>query len=129
MASNAAFTVNDGTNDHVFSPTGIKDGRIATYANQAESMISGRETAVLSQKADSKTVREVVLTTRIPRVVEETINGVTRRKVDNFGSMSSKLLVPVDWTDEEVEVLRKTHAGSLAVTPYTKAADEAEFVW
>jgi predicted TIM-barrel enzyme len=43
--------------------------------------------------------------------------------------MSTKLLVPVDWTDEEVEVLRKTHAGSLAVTPYTKAADEAEFVW
>lgn len=128
MAQNASFTVSDGTNNHVFSPTGIKDGRIATYANMAEVLISGRETMVLSQK-DGKTVREIVLTTRVPTVVEETVNGVTRRKVDSFGSMSSRALVPVDWSSDQVEVLRKIHAAALASAPYVDAAEDAVFVW
>lgn len=128
MASNAPFTVVDGnTVDHVFSPSGINDNR-ASYQNLAEVMLSGRETVQIAHK-DGKTVRENTLAIRMPKVVETTIEGVTRRAVENFGSSSVKLLVPPEWTSEECETLRTTTAAAVLAAPFEKMVDFGEFVW
>lgn len=128
MASNAQFTVVDGnTTDHIFSPTGI-DGGVASYQNLAEVMASGRETVRFSKK-DGKTVEEHMITLRMPKVVETTIEGVTRRAVEDFGTVSVKLLIPPSWTSEERETLRTVGAGLMAVTAIQKMVDLGEFVW
>lgn len=127
MAQNASFTINDGTTDHVFAPSGI-EGSKASYQNKAEDYIPGRETAVLSHRT-GKTVREVTMTIRIPKVVTETLNGVDVAKVASFGSMSIKALVPLDWTPTETGVLLSIAAGVPSVAAYTAAATEDEWVW
>jgi len=128
MASNAAFTVVDGnTTDHVYSPSGI-DGGVASYQNLGEVMTSGRETVRFSRK-DGKTVEEHTINLRVPYVVETTIEGVTRRAVENFGSCQVKFLVPPSWTSEQRETIRTVTAGLLAATPIQKMVDLGEFVW
>lgn len=128
MASNAPFTVTDSnTIAHVYSPSGINDNR-ASYQNLAESMLSGRETVQIAHK-DGKTVRENTLMVRMPKVVETTIDGVTRRTVENFGSGSVKLLVPPEWTSEECETLRSVVAAAVLSAPFVAMNDLGEFVW
>lgn len=128
MAQNAPITVSDGTVNHVFSPTGIKEGRIATYANMVESMIAGRETLVISHK-DGSTIREVVLTTRVPKVVTETVDGVARKKVENFGSVSTKYLIPPTWEPEDIAKLRVIHAATQGATTVVDLTEDNAFVW
>lgn len=128
MAQNAPFTVVDGnTTDHVYSPVGI-DGGVASYQNLVESMASGRETVRFSSK-DGKTVGEVTIGLRIPKVVETTIDGVTRRVVEDFGTVNMKFLVPPSWTSEERETIRTVAAGLLASLPIQKLVDLGENVW
>lgn len=128
MASNAPFTVVDeNTTDHVYSPTGI-DGGVASFQNLAEAVPSGRETVRFSHK-DGKTVEEHVINLRIPKVVETTIEGVTRRVVENFGSVQTKVLVPPTWTSEERETMRSVASGLLVALPIQKMIDTNEFVW
>lgn len=128
MASNAAFTVVDSaTDNHVFSPSGI-DGTVASYQNLAEVMHSGRETVRVSYK-DGKTVREILVSSRMPHVVETTVNGVTRRTVEDFGTGTTKFLVPPSWTPTMIAKLRSTHAALLAAAVVQALADNGEFVW
>lgn len=127
MASNASFTINDGTDDHVFSPAGI-DGNTATYQNKAESFIPGRETAVLKRRSGNA-VREVTQTIRVPKVVTETINGVDMPKVASFGTVQYKVLVPKDWTPTEIALLNAIGQGSVSTAAFVAAAEEDEWVW
>jgi hypothetical protein len=128
MAQNAAFTiVDDNSDDHVFSPMGI-DGGVASYQNLAETITNGRETLRMSKK-DGKSVREIVVGLRIPFVVETTIDGVTRRAVENFGTGSARFTVPPSWTSEQCETLRSALAGALAAVPVKALVDNDEFVW
>lgn len=128
MASNAPYTItDDDATDHVFDPVGIEGG-VASYANFAESMGSGRETVRFSHK-DGKTVEEHSIVLRMPYVVETTIEGVTRRVVENFGSAQVKFLIPPTWTEDQRQDLRSVAAGLLAATPIVKMVERGEFVW
>lgn len=128
MANNSTITVNDGTADTVLTPAGITEGRIARYQDNVEVLIAGRKTAVLSHK-NGKTVREGVMTTRVPNVVSTTIDGVTSRKVVNFGSVSTKVLVPHDWSPEDTQKMLDEHADAVADAKFVAVAKNNEFVW
>jgi hypothetical protein len=128
MAANAPFTVADGVpEDHVFSPVGL-DGGVASYQNLDEDMPSGRETVRFSKK-DGKTVEEHVITLRMPKVVETTVDGVTRKVVENFGAGSAKLLIPPSWTPTERAALRTVLSGLTLAAPVQKLVDLGEGVW
>lgn len=129
MAANAAFTINDGTDDHVYSPSGIVDNT-ASFQDKSVAYIPGRETAVLKRREPEKgPVREVTMSVRIPKVVTETINGVDVPRVASFGTGIAKMLVPKDWTPTEIGVLRAVLAGLPSAAPFVAAADENEWVW
>lgn len=127
MAQNASFTINDGTNDHVFAASGL-DGNVATYQNKAEDYIPGRETAKLVRR-HGKTVREVSVNVRMPKVVTETLNGVDVKTVQSFGQGTLKMIVPPDWTPAETAVLRTVIGGAHTVAAFQAAVDEDEWLW
>jgi hypothetical protein len=91
-------------------------------------MPSGRETVRFSKK-DGKTVEEHMVTLRRPKVVSTTVDGVTRSVVEDFGTVSIKLLVPPSWTPGERASLRLTAGGLLSVSPIEKLVDLGEGVW
>jgi hypothetical protein len=128
MAANAPFTVvDDNAANHVFSPMGI-DGGVASYQNLAEVITNGRETVRLAKK-DGKSVREITIGLRMPNVVETTIDGVTRRVVEDFATGTTRFTVPPSWTSEQCETLRSAMAGTLAAAPVKACVDTDEFVW
>lgn len=129
MADNAPIVLSDGTNDHTMSPAGISgEGNRALYQNLAEDSVEARETLQFARKS-GKVVREVSVTLRDPFAVVETVNGVDRTVVENFGSGSCRLLIPVSWTPAQTLVLRKLLAAALLSAPVAKCADDDEFVW
>jgi hypothetical protein len=127
MADNASFTINDGTLDHTFVPSGV-DGSTVSHQNKARDYIPGRETSVMRSK-QGKTLREVSMTIRIPKVITETINGLDVSRVHSFGSITVKVVVPVDWAPSETEVLLALGAGVPAVPAFAAMAAENEGTW
>lgn len=131
MADNAIISANDGQStpvSHSFSPIKILDGSVAQYDNRAESFQLGRETLQLRCKS-SKTIRTTGIDLRMPRVVEETVNGVAVKRVVDFGSFRGEVLVPLTWTPAQAKNLRVLGANLLLHAVLAAMADDGEFVW
>lgn len=130
MASNATITVNDGASSpvaHAFDPVRI-DGDVASYQNKVADSVSGRETLALRLSA-SKNVRTSKVDLRVPKVVEETINGVTTYKVMGFATAKADILIPLDWTAAEAKNARIMLSNLLAHATVGLMVDEHEFTW
>lgn len=102
MANNAIIAVDDGETtpvSHSFSPKGIY-GDIAKYQNLATAFLEGREALSLTLKDGSKVQRaETVL--HLPRVLDETINGVTVSRVADFATVRITGLFPPSWEEQD----------------------------
>lgn len=130
MASNATITVADGAVspvDHDFDPVRI-EGDVASYQNKVASTVSGRETLSLRLGA-SKAVRTTRVDLRIPKVVEETINGVTVYTAKGFATAKAEILIPLDWSAAEAKNARILLSNTLAHATVGLMVDEHEFVW
>jgi hypothetical protein len=90
--------------------------------------VTGRETLAL-KLGSSKTVRTTRVDLRIPKIVEETINGVTVYTAKGFATAKADILIPLDWSASEAKNARVLLANLLAHTTIGLMVDEAEFVW
>lgn len=130
MAANAPIVINDGQSTpvaHTFS--GIKiDGNVALYDNRAEVFSAGRETLALRMKSNDR-IRTTTATLKVPRVVEETINGVTVKKVADYMTIKVELLTPTTWASDDVQDGRVMTSNLLIHAVPAAMADDGEFVW
>jgi hypothetical protein len=87
-----------------------------------------RDTLQVSRKA-GKAVREASLTLKQPNAVTETVNGVDKVVVLDFGTGSTRFLIPYSWTPTQVNVLVAMHANALLSSIFGDIAEKDEFVW
>jgi hypothetical protein len=130
MPENGTIVVEDGKStpeDHTFSPVSVK-GDIASYANFDESFVDGRETLRLAQAMKAR-LREVILTTIVPRVLSESINGVTVDRVADFATFKTTCLLPKTWDEADIKDVRVMHANALNDAIVLAAVDRGEGVW
>lgn len=130
MASNAPIAVQDGQSTpvtHTFS--GIKiAGDVAYYDNRAEQVSNARETLELKMNVGPK-VRTVKVQLRVPRAVDETVNGVTVKTVKDFATLKCDLLVPLAWSVAAAKDARVLMKNLLAHAVIEAMSDTGEFVW
>jgi hypothetical protein len=130
MADNAIIAVNDGESTpvtHSFSPKGIY-GEIAKYQNLATSFLEGRETLTVSLKDGGKVQRgETVL--HLPRVLDETVNGVTVSRVADFATIRITGLFPPTWEEQDRKNGRVMASNLLLNAIVAAAFDNGEFVY
>lgn len=130
MAANATITLADGKStpeNHAFDPVRIQ-GDVAMYANFSESYSDGRETLQFSLGGRSG-LRKVSVKTHFPRVVDETVNGVTvSRKVDWIDIITT-VFVPSTWDKDDITDARVIHSNALQNALVLDAVDEGKFVW
>jgi hypothetical protein len=103
-------------------------GDVASYQNKVADTVTGRETLAL-KLGSSKTVRTTRVDLRIPKVVEETINGVTVYTAKGFATAKADILIPLDWSAAEAKNARVLLANLLSHATIGLMVDEAEFVW
>lgn len=130
MADNATITVNDGASTpvaHAFSPTRIV-GDVASYQNKVADAVVGRESLAV-RLSSSKAVRTTKIDLRVPRLVEETINGVATYRVNGFLTAKADVIVPLDFTADEAKNGRIMLSNLLAHATIGLMVDENEFVW
>lgn len=130
MAANAIITLPDGEAtpvDHDFSPIGIF-GEIAKYQNLASTYAAGRETVQFSMK-ETSSLRKVVATMAVPRVLDETINGVTVSRVADFMQVKLEFLVPRTWAESDIKNGRMMANALTDATAISNAVDIGEYVW
>lgn len=131
MAANAAMTILGGETptpvSHVFSP--IKaDNKSAYWSNFTASSVIGRESIVLTQTSERK-VRSVSVRVTKPIVVVETVNGVSKDTLLNFGTIKIEVIVPHEWTEQQVLELVTLGKNSLGDSIVLAAAKRGEGVW
>lgn len=130
MPANGTITVEDGEStpvDHVFSPMSVR-GSEASYANFATAFVDGRETVRLNQSMKTK-IREVTTALVVPRVLSESINGVTVDRVADYMTVKVSYLVPKTWDEQDIENGR-VMASNLGINAIVAAAvDRGEGVW
>jgi hypothetical protein len=130
MANNATITINDGESTpvaHAFDPVRI-DGEIASYQNKVADTLEGRETLTLRLSKTQK-VRTTKATLLIPKVVEETVNGVSVYKTDGFATAKVEILIPINWTAAQAKNCRVLASNLLAHATTGLMVDDHEFVW
>lgn len=131
MASNAPIIILDGATtplSHTFDPAGIS-GNTARWQNRSEVMVTGRETLVLVLSSNGKTVRTITATSRLPYVVDETMNAVTNRKVASFATLETRILVPTVWTPTQAKMALGLHSNLLKHATLRAMVEDDEFVW
>jgi hypothetical protein len=130
MADNAPLTVADGEStpvDHVLSPRGVA-GDMAKYQNYAVTFAEGRETATI-KVAEPKGLYKTETVLVVPRVLDETINGVTVSRVADFATIRTTCIVPKTWEEQDAKNVRVMGSNLLLTTPVANAIDKGEFVW
>ena len=131
MASMAPIILTDGETtpvDHTFTPIS-KVGNLVQYQNLAESYAAGRESLVTRFDPQVRGLRKVVLTLKAPRVLDETINGVTVSRVADFCQIKVEALVPLTWTEQEIKNVRVMAQDLMGETMTAKAIDTGEYVY
>jgi hypothetical protein len=130
MADNVPLVVADGEStpvSHTFSPRGVS-GDTAKYQNYAVTFAEGRETATL-KVAEPKGLQKTEIVLLVPRVLDETINGVTVSRVADYGTFRVTCIVPKTWDEQDAKNLRVMGSNVLLVGPVADAIDKGEFVW
>lgn len=132
MADNAPIAIDDGESTpvtHTMSPKGIY-GDLAKYHNLATSYVEGREQLSLqSKEAGKSAVRRVETVLHIPRVLDETINGVSQKRVADYMQVRTTYLVPTSWEEQDIENGRVMNSNLCVATAVANAVDKGEFVY
>lgn len=131
MAQNAAIVVPDAQGtpvNHTFTPVKI-DRDIASYKNYATATDSGRETLTFRMEDGKSTLRKVTLVLKVPRLITETINGVTVPSVPDYATAKAEVMVPKSWGITECENVSKMLAGALQNTLVVAGVKQGEFVY
>lgn len=130
MPANAPIVINDGESTpvaHTMSPMDKVAGK-STYANLATAFVDGRETVSLAMGIKPK-LREVVATLHIPRVLDETINGVTVSRVADFATLKVVGLLPKTWEEADLKNVRVLGSNLLLNAIVSAAFDRGESTW
>jgi hypothetical protein len=130
MPANGTIVLADGEStpvDHTFSPMRVR-GDEASYANLSTTFVDGRETLRLNSVVKPK-LREVTTTLIVPRVLSESINGVTVDRVADFMTVKCVALVPKTWDEADITNGRVLAANALQNAIVVAAVDRGEGVW
>jgi hypothetical protein len=90
--------------NHTFSVTRA-DGDANLYHNRAETFSAGRE-SLRTRLKETSTLRSAFATLVVPRVVEETVNGLTIKRTADFMTVKIEAHVPLSWESTDIEVSR-----------------------
>lgn len=113
--------------NHTYSPMRIENNRAFTKELDVVASVD-RETFEF-EASDMAKVRKVVTILRVPKVVDETVNGVTVSKEQSFGIVKVETLVPYEWTAQEAKNLRVLSANLQVSDHVADLVDLSEFVW
>jgi hypothetical protein len=130
MADNAPLVIADGEStpvSHTLSPRGIS-GDTAKYQNYAVTFAEGRETATI-KVAEPKGLSKTEIVLLVPRVLDETINGVTVSRVADYATLRMTAIVPKTWEEQDAKNVRVMGSNLLLTDPVADAIDKGEFVW
>ncbi len=130
MAANTTIIVADSQPtpvNHTFTPIKI-DGEIAYWTNFAQSSAIGREQLSL-KLTNTGAVRKVVVNLKMPRLITETINGVSVPSVPDFGMVKAELFVPETWTPEAAEDIIEMFANLFKNSTLIAMGNRGEFVY
>jgi hypothetical protein len=130
MADNVPLVVADGEStpvDHTFSPRGIT-GDTAKYVNYAVTFADGRET-VSMKLSEPKGLQKTELVLIVPRVLDETINGVTVSRVADYATVRVSAIVPKTWDTADIKNVRVMSSNLLLESPVADAIEKGEHVW
>jgi hypothetical protein len=130
MADNVPLVVADGEStpvSHTLSPRGVS-GDTAKYQNYAVTFAEGRETATL-KVAEPKGLQKTEIVLLVPRVLDETINGVTVSRVADYATIRTTAIIPKTWDEQAAKNVRVMGSNMLLVDPVADAIDKGEFVW
>lgn len=130
MADNVPLVVDDGEStpvSHSFSPRGVS-GELAKYQNYAVNFSEGRETATL-KVSEPKGLQKAEIVLLVPRVLDETINGVTVSRVADYATIRTTCIIPKTWEEQSAKNVRVMGSNLLLTDPVADAIDKGEFVW
>lgn len=131
MAANAPIVLNDSTTPtpvaHTFIGTSV-DGDSATYTNRAETFVGGREVLTLRRKS-SATVRRVYVDIKIPKIISEVLNGVTVKRVADFGQLKLEFIIPISWESDYTSKYIGLVSNAAVHAVVQALVKDDEFVW
>lgn len=130
MADNAPIVIADGEStpvDHTFDPNGSENGAFQ-YANFDVAFVDGRESLSLKHSRKAK-LREFVGTLIVPRVLDESINGVTVSRVADFATLKVIGLFPTTWEEQDLKNVRVLGSNMLLDAIPADMIDRGEIVW
>lgn len=131
MASNATITLADGKStpeNHIYDPIRI-DGGTSLYRNLTDETFRLGQEQLSFALSENTERRKVVVKLTIPRVVEETVNNVTSKKVADQGAVFITVLVPNTWELADVTDLRVLGSNALKNALILDAVDNGAYVW
>lgn len=78
MSQLAQITLNDGTEDFVFKPSGIDNNGVATLVNGEGVILADKKHSISARTSTQR--RKATLKLDLPVVSDETINGISQPK-------------------------------------------------
>jgi len=108
MSQKADLVLNDGTLDRTYKPSSTT-GNTTTWIDRTTYSIAGGQ-SVVTLKTDQLNAKrntdKVSLTVALPKVVNQTVNGVARDAVVSVGRyVGGNFIFPGDWNADDRNIL------------------------